>query len=63
MKIATRCWKDLSKMQVLNAMEPECAKRLVSVGADEPMAESLAEAHSMPHRQPSAAERAGRGPE
>ena len=30
-------------MQVLNAMEPEWAKRLVSVGADEPMAESLAE--------------------
>ena len=41
MKIAMRCWKDLSKMQVLNAMEPEWAKRLVSVGADEPMAESL----------------------
>ena len=38
MEFTTRCWKTLSKMQVLNAMEPEWTKRLLSVGADEPMA-------------------------
>ena len=43
MEIAERCWETLSKMQVLDAMEPLWTKRLLSVGADEPVAESLAE--------------------
>lgn len=43
MEIAQGCWKTLSKMQILDAMEPEWKKRLVSVGADEPVAKSLAE--------------------
>ncbi|CAE7639222.1 unnamed protein product [Symbiodinium necroappetens] len=42
-KIAARCWKDLSKMQVLDAMEPEWAKRLEGEGAKPAVAESLAE--------------------
>ena len=42
-EFAARCWKTLSKMQVLNAMEPEWEQMLVSVGADAPMAKSLAE--------------------
>ena len=43
MEFATRCWKTLSKMQVLNAMEPEWAKRLEGEGAKPAVAESLAE--------------------
>ncbi len=43
MEIATRCWKTLSKMQVLDAMEPEWAKRLEGAGAEPAVAESLAE--------------------
>ena len=42
-EIATRCWETLSKMQVLDAMEPEWASMLMSVGANEPTAKSLAE--------------------
>ena len=42
MEIATRCWKTLDKMQVLDPMEPEWASMLMSVGANEPTAKSLA---------------------
>jgi len=43
MGFATRCWKTLSKMQVLDAMEPEWAVRLQGEGAKPAVAESLAE--------------------
>ena len=43
MKFVAKCLKDLSKMQVLNAMEPEWAKRLEGEGAKPAVAESLAE--------------------
>ena len=42
MEIATRCWKTLDKMQVLDPMEPEWAKRLEGAGAEPAVAESLA---------------------
>ena len=42
MEFATRCWKTLDKMQVLDAMEPEWAKRLEGAGAEPAVAESLA---------------------
>ena len=57
MEFATRCWKTLSKMQVLDAMEPEWEQMLVSVGADVPVAKSLAEhircliGHPVPNEQ------------
>ena len=43
MEIATRCWKTLSKMQVLDAMEPEWAEMLQGEGAKPAVAKSLAE--------------------
>ena len=43
MKFVAKCLKHLSKMQVLDAMEPEWASMLMSVGANEPTAKSLAE--------------------
>ena len=64
MEIAARCFKDLSKMQMLDAMEPEWAKRLEGEGAKPAVAASLAE-HIRP-RPASASrttERAGQGPE
>lgn len=42
MEFATRCWKPLDKMQVLDAMEPEWAVRLQGEGAKPAVAESLA---------------------
>ena len=41
-EIATRCWETLDKMQVLDAMEPQWAKRLEGAGAEPAVAESLA---------------------
>ena len=43
MKFVAKCLKDLSKMQVLDPMEPEWAKRLEGEGAKPAVAESLAE--------------------
>ena len=43
MKIATRCWKYFGEMQVLDAMEPKWTRMLVSAGASELVAMSLAE--------------------
>ena len=43
MEIATRCWKGLSKMKVLDPMEAEWAEMLESWGAEKAVAESLAE--------------------
>ena len=43
MEIATRCWETLSKMQVLDAMEPEWAEMLQGEGAKPAVAKSLAE--------------------
>ena len=43
MEMATRCWETLDKMQVLDPMEPEWAKRLEAArGAKPAVAESLA---------------------
>ena len=42
MEMATRCWETLDKMQVLDPMEPEWAKRLEGEGAKPAVAESLA---------------------
>ena len=43
MKFVAKCLKDLSKMQVLNAMEPEWEQMLQGAGAEPAMAKSLAE--------------------
>ena len=42
MEIATRCWEDLDKMQVLDAVEPEWAEMLQGAGAEPAVAKSLA---------------------
>ena len=59
MKFVAKCLKDLSKMQVLDPMEPEWAKRLEGAGS----CGVPDGARPLPHRQPRATERAGRGPE